>query len=621
MRITPLLLLQLLAAIFIVLVLARPAIFTNNPLNGDTIIILQTSASMQATDVAPNRFESAKNTIDDLIDNLGPNDSMSLITMARNPQVLIAEAKDKAQLHNALQKARLTNQDADLQQTMELATSLAQGHANTQVLIIGDGHVVNPDQALIMPFPVRYMRIGTDAPNVALMALSSRIVNGSLMAFAQVANYSKAQRTVPVELYADNKLVGVQTITMSAEGTGAVQWPALNPGSRFLHAHLLSQDAISIDHDAWAMHGKVLLVTKGNHLLETALRIQPNIDLYEEAPNAYANGGNYDLTVFDSFVPPVLPGGSILFINPPGGSYPFGTSGQDVKVSHINAGSDTLHLLSEVDLSSIHVMHASHLLKPATWAESVITAPETPLLLAGENNDHRMAVMGFDLHDTDLALQYSFPILIRNLANWFLPSPVAGDAQVTPGAPVTVQSWPGAEKVTITRPDQQNIQVGPPIRPFSATNQVGIYQVNQQVHGQNLSGAFTINLFDPVQSNLVPAATLPILHSTDFSTTGSTVSHELREIWPWIAAFLLLVLCAEWWLFSRSYQSAGQGNDTSSRSHGRYARRKHQTALMKMQDQLAENYRLTRRNITKAIKRIRGKLAHQQAKGDRRANI
>src|SRR5579864_6326942 len=44
LRITPLLLLQLLAAIIIVLILARPAIFTTSPISGNSIIILQTSA-------------------------------------------------------------------------------------------------------------------------------------------------------------------------------------------------------------------------------------------------------------------------------------------------------------------------------------------------------------------------------------------------------------------------------------------------------------------------------------------------------------------------------------------------------------------------------------------------
>jgi Ca-activated chloride channel family protein len=629
LRITPLLLLQLLAALFIVLVLIRPAILSNNPLSGNTIIILQASASMQATDIAPNRFESAKNTINDLIDNLGTNDSLSLITMARHPQVLIADSSDKTQLHEAVQRARVTNQDADLEEALALATSLAQGRANTQILVIGDGHVINPDQALIIPIPVRYMRIGTDAPNVALTALSSQLVNGKLSAFAQVANYSKQQRTVPVELYADNKLVSVQSATIPAEGTSAIHWPALPLTTRFLHAHLLSQDPLMVDHDAWSIvgsstQGKVLLVTHSNPMLETALRIQPNIDLYEVSPQNYANGGNYDLTIFDGFVPPVLPKGSILFVNPPQGSYPFGTSGQDIKVSHINTGNDPSNLLAEVDLSTIHVLQDSHLLKPAPWASPVITTPETPLLLAGTYNNQRIAVLGFDLHDSDFALQYTFPILIRNLANWFLPPPVAGDAQITPGTPVTIQAWPGASKVTITTPGQQVVQVGPPITPFSATDQVGLYQVNQLVRGQKLSGAFTINLFDPSQSNLAPAATLPILHSTDFTTTGTTSSHELREIWPWIAALLLLVLCIEWWLFSRSYQTSGHGSEAHKGLLGT-KRGGPQNALNRSLqsavDRLAENYRLLRKRITKVSKRTRKKFARQKAKGNTRANI
>src|SRR5947207_2744266 len=94
LRITPLLLLQLLAALFIILVLTRPAIFFSSPISGDTIIILQASASMQARDVSPNRFEKAKSTIQDFIDSLGPNDHLSLLTMARTPQVLIADSQD-----------------------------------------------------------------------------------------------------------------------------------------------------------------------------------------------------------------------------------------------------------------------------------------------------------------------------------------------------------------------------------------------------------------------------------------------------------------------------------------------------------------------------------------------
>ena len=216
LRITPLLLLQLLAALIIVLILARPAIFLRSPISGNTIIILQTSASMQATDVAPNRFEAAKSQVADLIAGLGSADHLSLIAMANTPQVLLASSQDKAQLTNALQRAKVTNQDADLQQALSLATSLAAGQPNTQVLVVGDGHVLPPDQTLVLPFPVHYLRVGTDAPNVALLSLAGRSLQGSLVALAQIANYSHFQRAIPVELYADGKLVNVQTITLAS---------------------------------------------------------------------------------------------------------------------------------------------------------------------------------------------------------------------------------------------------------------------------------------------------------------------------------------------------------------------------------------------------------------------
>ncbi len=289
LRITPLLLLQILAAIVIVLALTRPATFFSSPIGGDTIIILQTSASMQATDVAPSRFEAARNRIADLIDGIGPGDQISLIAMAGSPQVMIASSSDKDQLNAALARVKVTNQDADLQQALSLASSLAAGHSDARILIVGDGHVLTPDQVIAVPFPVSYLEIGADTSNAALLVLASHTVQGNLVALAQIANYSRQARSLPVELYADGKLISVQTISLAAGASGVLQWEALPPTTRFLYAHIIAQDAMKADHDAWAivggsMHGRALLVTNGNSFLESALRIQPNIDLFRDDP-------------------------------------------------------------------------------------------------------------------------------------------------------------------------------------------------------------------------------------------------------------------------------------------------------------------------------------------------
>jgi hypothetical protein len=622
LRITALLLLQILAAILIVLVLARPATFISSPIGGNTIIILQASASMQATDVPPSRFETARSNITNLIDGLGPSDQLSLITMAKTPQVLIAFSSDKSQLTSALQRAKVTNQDADLEQALSLATSLAAGHTDAQVLVIGDGHVLPTNQTLVVPFPVRYLQIGTDAPNAALLALASNTIQGKLVALAQIANYSHQQRSIPVELYADGTLVGVQTAILPAEATGALQWGPLPSATRFLHARIISQDAMTIDHEAWAiaggsMHGRVLLVTKGNSFLEASLRLQPNIDLFETTPDTYANVGNFDLTVFDGFVPTSLPFGAVFFVNPPSDSNIFGKSGAEIRISHISAGSDNQHLLEQVDLSSIHVVRKSHQLAPAQWMQPIILTPETPLLIAGEHNNRRIGVLSFDLHDSDLPLQPTFPVLIYNLVNWFLPLPVAGNAQVPPDTSVTIQAWPGAQRITITAPDQQPVTIAPPfpVAAFNNTDKIGIYSVTQFTQNQELHGAFAVNLFDPLQSRLAPSAHLPIAQSIPFDSGSPAIPHVLREIWPWIAAFLLLVLCAEWWLFSRSYTIRGVTNlkRLNPLQPSRPANHPPQSAVIAiLQNQVETHLRAVRKHITRARKRFKNR---QQSKG------
>jgi Ca-activated chloride channel homolog len=628
LRITLLLLLQILAAIVIVLVLARPATFISSPIGGNTIIILQASASMQATDVSPNRFEEAKSAITDLIDGLGPSDQLSLIAMARTPQVLIAFSSDKSQLTSALQRAKVTNQDADLEQALSLATSLAAGHTDAQVLVIGDGHVIQPDQTLVVPFLVRYLQLGTDAPNSALLALASHTIQGQLVALAQIANYSHQQRSIPVELYADGKLVGVQTAILAAGASGAIQWGPLPPTTRFLHAHIISQDVMTVDHEAWAiaggsMHGRVLLVTRGNSFLEASLRLQSNIDLYETTPDKYTNVGNFDLTVFDGFVPPSLPPGGIFFVDPPTGSYIFGKSGAEITISHISAGNDGQHLLNEVDLSSIHVIRLSHQVATASWMQPILLTPETPLLTAGEKDNRRVAVLSFNLHDSDLPLQPTFPILMYNLVNWFLPPPVPGNGQIAPDTPVTIQAWPGAERITITGPSQQPFTVAPPfpVTAFNQTDKTGLYFVTQYTHNQELHGAFAINMFDPLQSRLAPAARLPIAQSTPFDSGGPTVPRVLREIWPWIAAFLLLVLCTEWWLFSRSHTYHGISNadrrGSLQQTRNGTGPLQHGTTAT-LQKQLESQYKAIRKRVTRTTKRFKGR---RKTKGKSNANV
>ncbi len=194
-----------------------------------------------------------------------------------------------------------------------------------------------------------------------------------------------------------------------------------------------------------------------------------------------------------------------------------------------------------------------------------------------------------------------------------MPPPVGGDGQVSPGEPVTISTWPGASSVTITGPGQKAVAVAPPFpaTAFAQTDATGIYLVAQRVQGQERDGAFAVNLFDPSQSRLAPANTLPVVHSIDFTSGGTAIPRVLREIWPWIAAFFLLVLCAEWWLFSRSYarksavSGTGQGMGLLQRRNGQLQSPGHTGIFGGVQDAMEARYKDTRRRVVKTVKRVR----------------
>src|SRR5438046_2311931 len=76
-----LLLLQLLAVGAIGIALARPYVLTTDASGPYSIVLLDASASMQATDVTPSRFDAAKQRARQLIDGLENGQQLGLISL------------------------------------------------------------------------------------------------------------------------------------------------------------------------------------------------------------------------------------------------------------------------------------------------------------------------------------------------------------------------------------------------------------------------------------------------------------------------------------------------------------------------------------------------------------
>jgi hypothetical protein len=222
-------------------------------------------------------------------------------------------------------------------------------------------------------------------------------------------------------------------------------------------------------------------------------------------------------------------------------------------------------LLRYVDLSEVHVLQARAMVPPP-GARVVIEAEGGPLLFVAEQPEGRLAVLSFDLHDSDLPLQIAFPILTANLADWLLPQgAVRLPTTVRPGDPVPIQPDPETTEVTITAPDgtRHLLPVGEEPLVFAATEQLGVYLISELDHSGDVlqSVVFAINLFDEIESDITPR---DVVRVGQVEVAAAMREEEgRREFWPWLAGAALGVLVVEWWAYygTRGKGDGGQGDD------------------------------------------------------------
>ncbi|MCB9445559.1 MAG: hypothetical protein H6669_15130, partial [Ardenticatenaceae bacterium] len=189
----------------------------------------------------------------------------------------------------------------------------------------------------------------------------------------------------------------------------------------------------------------------------------------------------------------------------------------------------------------------------APWAQRLVEAEGGPLIMIGERNGHRIAILTFDLRDSDLPLQIAFPILMANITSWLNPGR-AFDAPMglQPGVPVTIVPGASTTAVSVQKPDGTTwrADVGEDALIFNETDQLGLYTVNLQDNGGTRpAGSFAVNLFSPAESQIRPVETVRIGQTTVKTTSNGDVGQ--REFWPWLIGLAFVILLAEWWVHHR----------------------------------------------------------------------
>jgi hypothetical protein len=556
-----LLLLQLLILAVLVLALARPYIPVPSVAAGSVALLLDASASMNAQDMpgGVTRFDVAKEQAAALVGDLANDEVMTIIAVGPVPQVLTPATGDRAALREAISGAEPTQAQGDWEAALALAGASIAGREEASILIISDGGL--PETLPPVPAEVHYLQVGQSADNLAIGALAVRSLDNVPHLFASVTNYSEQDADVILSVHVDGRLETAERLAVPAGASVDFTLDDLPENTQVIRAELTSPvegglvDRLALDDVAFAAFapprgGRVLLVTDANLFLEQVLRSLPGIEAFRAPPGRIPEG-EFDLIVYDGWVPGDLPDGNLLIINPSQTTRLFTVGSVFTDTRLLRQADDTI--LSFVDFEDIAIREATSV-GATGWAQTLVEADGGPLLLAGTSGGSRVAILTFDLHASDLPLKIEFPILIANLLDWYSPAqPFEITSGLRPGDPVVIRPQVSTVEYVVTKPDgsTQSYPVGDASLTYTEADETGIYQVDLLTRqGDSSTAYFAVNLFAPGESQIQPADTIFL---GEGEVAGGETDDEFgqRELWPWLAVLVFLVLLVEWWVFHR----------------------------------------------------------------------
>ena len=552
-----LLFLQLATLAFLVFALVRPYINVTGGSTGRSVVLLDGSASMRATDVSPSRFEAAKAEVRNLISTLGAADEMMIILVDGSPRALGGISSDRSELNAALDDSQPSLSPANWGAAISLGSAAA--NENATIIVVSDG--AQADDLKLLNKPARYISIGTTGDNLSISNVSLRRTLRGNAAFVRITNHGQQDDEALVSIRSGEQLLDARTLKIRTGQSAAFTLNDLPAGVNAVRASIdkAAHNALPVDDVAYAVGGnaalrRALLVSRGNRFLEQALGSLPNLQVSRAISLSAAAGDRpYDLYVLDNSLalPSELPPRSNVLVI--GASGIFSATGVFSNTGYVRT--DQSPIAQNVGWRNVNIA-AAYALQTPSWLRPVIEGQGGTLLYFGVNPEAdaigqtlgRVVVIPFELRRSDLPLQLAFPILIANSVDWLAPSQGLNiPTNVKPGEVVALPSGS-----VVTLPDGTTATTE---RGFAATNTPGLYTVRVG----DTSGMFAVNFINSRESDITPNPTLqvgPVAGTSVARITGVSQFNQ-REIWRWLAALALVLLLIEWWIYQRGLPKFG----------------------------------------------------------------
>lgn len=557
-----LLLLQILLLLLAVLAIARPYFAGQTKPTPIKVIVLDASASMQATDEKPSRFERARDEALKLVDGLRDSEQAMLVVAGAHAEVRQSRTTDKMALRRAIQAAAPSDSPTALGDALKTASAFTfekrgeeqQEVTSGEIHLFSDGATPPLGDLENKNLPLVYHRVGTGANNVGIVSLDVRAnpEDPSQRAiFVGVYNASAEAKQADLELLFEDNLLETRPLNLSPTNTQPLVFLAPQEKDGAFTVRLNTEDDLKADNQASIVSlmpqpVKVLLVSRGNRFLEKALRGPPNVQL-SVAPALTDAASGFDVVVLDDVYPAVWPTVNTLAIHTANTNWFSGWTA--LQGPPIVDWKNTHPLLRFVNFDNVLIKETLQVKAPP-WGVSLVESPQTPLLIAGERDRQRIVWVGFDTLQSTWPLRVSFPIFIANAVDWLNPANVnSSQLLVRAGEPFRMGLPSSLKTAQVIRPDgsTESLTLDGNAKEilYGDTYKQGVYRIRAGTN--NIT--FAVNLMDSLESNISPREELPLGKYS--KVTASSLKRANRELWRWLAGIGLAVLLFEWWFYHR----------------------------------------------------------------------
>jgi len=545
-----LLILQLLAAVALIVALADPSLLHLASRSGDMIVVLDLSASMKAKGISGSRFDGLRREFNALIDRLSSDQKMLVIGAGAEPRLLAPFSADKRRLRELARNLSATDGPGKFKEAILFAHGFLKRGSADQVTLISDGAFAGAEEFALPAPHLNFIKVGGGSDNVAIVGFAVRRPPerpGESQILVHVRNFTTKPVRIPLTLSLDDKQIQREEIDIGADDRRVLLYPFAGAPAGRLVAQLDLADDFTIDNRAYLTlvdtpPVRVLYVGPGNPYLNNLFRSFANLELTSQT--GWGEGmaqtqNKFDVIICDRVAPPLAARGNLIVIDAPP---PPAVPARQARVDHPRLRLPLAkHPLTEgLNLAELQVRAATPL-RDGGAGVALARIAQGPLIYALAQDNLRLVYLGFDLLQSDLPLRVAFPVLFHNIFEWFQPQRLEFPGQSgRAGAPIKIaMAQPGAE-TTVTMPSGKNETVsltsGSLI--FADTVEAGFYRYKNA----SREGEFAVNLLDEEESRIAPR--LNANSSTQTSAAAASAESGL-SLWPILLGAVVLLLGAE----------------------------------------------------------------------------